>query len=63
MKINLNALRYFYKVIDKEDLQEHNINNFQDFQDFVVEYIIDNLEYDFNINFEDYVDMNSFKYE
>ena len=61
--INLNALKYYYKAIEKEELQNNNINSFEDFKNYVIDLIINNLEYDFNLDFNDYVDINNFKKE
>lgn len=59
MKINLESLIYLYNAIDKEDFKEY-VSSFEDFKQYVINTIIDNLEYDLGIEFSDYVDMNNF---
>jgi hypothetical protein len=58
--INLDHLKYVYGAIDKDDLETQNIKTFDDFKDYIVESIISNLEYDFNIDALDYIDINNF---
>lgn len=67
MKINLEELKRFYDYLKKEeelykiceDTEEEKIE-FEDLKQYVINTIIDNIEYDFNIDFSDYVDMNNF---
>lgn len=59
MKLDLKVLKYCYKSIDKEDLEELDIHNFKDFENYIVDTIISNLEYDFDIDRE-LIDMNNF---
>ena len=60
MKLDLNALKYLYDAIDKEDLKEQDITDYADFVDYVIGTIISNIEYDFGVDFYDYVDKNNF---
>lgn len=57
--INLEHLKYVYNTIDKDDLETQDIKTFKDFKDYIIETIISNLEYDFNIDRDD-IDMNNF---
>jgi len=57
--INLEHLKYVYKTINKDDLESQDIKTFDDFKDYIIENIISNLEYDFNIDRDD-IDMNNF---
>lgn len=59
MILDLKALKYCFNEIDTEDLKELDIYDFQDFQNYIVENIISNLEYDFAID-RDLIDMNNF---
>ena len=65
MKINLNALDNLYIYLKNEDLLDKIDGNREDLDEndlkqYVLSTIIDNLEYDFGINFSDYVDLNDF---
>ena len=63
MKINLDSLKYLYdieKENSKEKMEENEIKSFEDFKDYILNTIIENIEYDFFIDFSDYVDMNNF---
>lgn len=60
MKLDLRALKYYYESLDKEDLEELDIHNFKDFEEYIVSVIVSNLEYDFGKVFYDYVDFNNF---
>lgn len=65
MKINLNSLKYLYKYIKNNDLSyKIDIKNEDfkenDLKDYIIATIIDNIEYDFGVNFSDYVDLNNF---
>lgn len=67
MKLNLDSLKYIYeylkntKQLDKvmEDTDQSEIT-YGDFLQYVINVIVSNLEYDFGIDFYDYVDMNNF---
>ncbi len=67
MKLDLEALKYLYDYLEEkgdknifcEDCEEENID-FNDLKQYVINTIIDNLEYDLGINFSDYVDLNRF---
>lgn len=67
MKLNLDSLKYIYeylkntKQLDKvmEDTDQSEIT-YGDFLQYVINVIVNNLEYDFGIDFYDYVDMNNF---
>ena len=65
MKINLNTLNYLYNYIKNNDLSykidvETEDFDENDLKDYIIATIIDNIEYDFGINFSDYVDLNNF---
>jgi hypothetical protein len=65
MKINLNALNNLYIYLKSENLLDKIDGNREDLDEndlkqYVLSTIIDNLEYDFGINFSDYVDLNDF---
>ena len=63
MKINLESLKYLYdieKENSKEKMEENEIKSFEDFKNYILNTIIENIEYDFFIDFSDYVDMNNF---
>lgn len=49
MEINLEYLKEIYNTISKEDREEQNINNFEDFMEYIKAIIIDNMYYDFNL--------------
>lgn len=49
MEINLEYLREIYNKISKEDKEEQNINNFEDFMEYIKAIIIDNMYYDFDL--------------
>ena len=59
MKINLESMIHLYNAIDKDDFKEY-VETFDDFKQYVINTIIDNLEYDLGISFSDYVDLNMF---
>lgn len=59
MRLDLEQLKYVYKTIDKDLLERQEITDFRDFKNYIVETIISNLEYDFNID-SDLIDMNNF---
>jgi ribose 5-phosphate isomerase RpiB len=67
MKIRLDSLKYIYEYLKNtkqlykvmEDTDEEDIT-YEDFIQYVINTIVDNIEYDFGINFYDYVDMNNF---
>lgn len=50
MKIDLKYLKELYKNINKDKLFENCIYDFDDFIDYIMTTIIDNLNYDFKIN-------------
>lgn len=54
MKINLESLKYLEKYINE------NNEEITDLKQYVINTIIENIEYDFGINFDDYVDINNF---
>ena len=49
MEINLECLKEIYNTISKEDREEQNINNFEDFMEYIKAIIIDNMYYDFDL--------------
>lgn len=49
MEISLEYLKEIYSKIPKEDKEEQNINNFEDFMEYIKAIIIDNMYYDFNL--------------
>lgn len=49
MEINLEYLKEIYNKISKEDREEQNINNFEDFMEYIKAIIIDNIYYDFDL--------------
>lgn len=49
MEINLEYLKEIYNKISKEDREEQNINNFEDFMEYIKAIIIDNMYYDFDL--------------
>lgn len=59
MSLDLESLKYVYESIDKDLLERLEITDFRDFKNYIVETIISNLEYDFNID-SDLIDMNNF---
>ena len=60
MKLDLGALKYLYDYLSNNDKLQEEISDFNDFIDYVIGLIFDNIEYDYNINFSDYVDLNRF---
>ena len=56
MKINLDSLKYLEEYLKENDLLE----DITDFKQYIINTIIDNVEFDFGIDFYDYVDMNNF---
>ena len=50
MKIDLKYLKELYENINKDKLLENCIYDFNDFIDYIITTIIDNLNYDFKIN-------------
>lgn len=67
MKVNLETFKYLYEYLKKtkqlykvvEDTKEEEIT-FNDLKQYVINTLIDNIEYDLGIEFNDYVDMNNF---
>ena len=49
MEINLECLKEIYNTISKEDREEQNINNFEDFMEYIKAIIIDNMYDDFDL--------------
>ena len=49
MEIDLECLKEIYNKISKEDKEEQNINNFEDFMEYIKAIIIDNMYYDFDL--------------
>ena len=49
MEINLEYLKEIYNKISKEDREEQNINDFEDFMEYIKAIIIDNMYYDFDL--------------
>ena len=49
MEINLECLKEIYNKISKEEREEQNINNFEDFMEYIKAIIIDNMYYDFDL--------------
>lgn len=49
MEIDLECLKEIYNKISKEDREEQNINNFEDFMEYIKAIIIDNMYYDFDL--------------
>lgn len=60
MKLDLEALEYLYDHLKNNDELESDITSFEDFIGYVIGLIIDNIEYDYGIDFYDYVDRNQF---
>ena len=59
MKLDLDELKDLFKYLkDSDELKE--TTDFYDFTEYIVGLIIDNVEYDYNIIFSDYVDLNRF---
>lgn len=64
MKVNLKALKHLYEHLKQEEelervFEDSNVT-FEDFEQYIINVIRDNIEYDFGVDFEDYVDMNNF---
>lgn len=47
MKLDLDYLKELYEEFDNEDLQEQQIDTFEDFITYIEETLIDNIYYDF----------------
>ncbi len=60
MKLDLKALKYLYDCIKDDIDEDEDIKSFDDFKDYILGTIISNIEYDFNVSFSDYVDLNNF---
>jgi len=66
MKVNFETFKYLYEYLKKtkqlykvmEDTKEEEIT-FEDLKQYIINTLIDNIEYDFGIEFSDYVDMNN----
>ena len=59
MKLDLDELKDLYDAIDDEDFKDM-ISDFEMFKQYAINELIDNLEYDLNVCFSDYVDLNRF---
>ena len=60
MKLDLKALEYLYNYLKNNDKLDEEITDFVDFISYAISLIIDNIEYDYGIDFYDYVDKNNF---
>lgn len=60
MKLDLDALEYLYDYLENNDKLDENITDWSDFVGYIIDLIIDNVEYDYGVNFSDYVDLNQF---
>ena len=60
MKLDLKALKYLYNHLKNNDELGEEITDWSDFVGYIIGLIIDNVEYDYGIDFYDYVDKNDF---
>lgn len=60
MKINLDELKWLYEDVKDDIDEDENIEDFDDFKEYIIGTIISNIEYDLGVNFSDYVDLNRF---
>lgn len=60
MKINLDELKWLYEDVKDNIDEDENIEDFDDFKEYIIGTIISNIEYDLGVNFSDYVDLNRF---
>jgi hypothetical protein len=60
MKLDLKALKYLYNHLKNNDELNEEITDWSDFVGYIIGLIIDNVEYDYGIDFYDYVDKNDF---
>lgn len=60
MKLDLKALKYLYNHLKSNDELNEEITDWSDFVGYIIGLIIDNVEYDYGVNFSNYVDLNSF---
>ena len=60
MKLDLEALKYLYNKLAIDGELEEDITDWSDFIGYIIDLIIDNVEYDYGVDFYDYVDKNNF---
>lgn len=62
MKINLESFKYLYEYLkENEELEsvfEDEDVSFEDFKQYIINIILDNISYDFGVYVSDYVDFN-----
>lgn len=63
MKINLESLKYLYKYLKEneklEEVFDYKNVDFEDFKQYIINLILDNISYDFGVCVSDYVDFNN----
>lgn len=60
MKLDLKALKHLYNHLKNNNKLDEKITDWSDFVDYIIGLIIDNVEYDYGVAFNDYVDLNNF---
>jgi hypothetical protein len=60
MKLDLNALKYLYEYLKENGELDEDITDWSDFVGYIIGLIIDNVEYDYGVDFYDYVDKDNF---
>jgi hypothetical protein len=60
MKLDLEALKYLYNHLENNDELDEDITDWNDFVGYIISLIIDNVEYDYGIDFYKYVDKDQF---
>ena len=60
MKLDLEALKYLYDHLENNDELDEDITSWEDFVGYIISLIIDNVEYDYGIDFYEYVDKDQF---
>lgn len=60
MKLDLEALKYLYNHLENNDELDDDITSWEDFVGYIISLIIDNVEYDYGIDFYEYVDKDQF---
>jgi hypothetical protein len=60
MKLDLEALKCLYDHLENNDELDEDITDWNDFVGYIISLIIDNVEYDYGIDFYEYVDKDQF---
>ena len=63
MKINLESFKYLYEYLKENEkldsVFEYDDVSFEDFKQYIINLILNNIEYDFGVCVSDYVDFNN----